>query len=88
MDMVITNPMGTDMDMGKDMAMTMDMEGITLRNIMEIMAMDIMMTIIIHTNNMAMEIRGATVETMEENTEDTDIMEEMEVHFPTQSICE
>jgi len=37
MDMVITNPMGTDMDMGKDMAMTMDMEGITLRNIMEIM---------------------------------------------------
>jgi len=50
--------------------------------------MDIMMIIIIHTNNTAMEIRGATVETMEENTEDTDIMEEMEVRFPTQNICE
>uniref|UniRef100_A0A914KLP7 Candidate secreted effector n=1 Tax=Meloidogyne incognita TaxID=6306 RepID=A0A914KLP7_MELIC len=88
MDMAITNLMGTDMDMVKDMVMTMDMEGITLRNIMEIMVMDIMMIIIIHTNNTAMEIRGATVETMEENTEDTDIMEEMEVRFPTQNICE
>ena len=37
MDMAITNLMGTDMDMVKDMVMTMDMEGITLRNIMEIM---------------------------------------------------
>ena len=40
MDMAITNLMGTDMDMVKDMVMTMDMEGITLRNIMEIMGRD------------------------------------------------